>query len=88
MLISLKYLDVNLNISNPFIDKGKSDLKVITVNLGEGALIYQIKQLLRFYNPDVILFQEAQNVSMNELFDDSWHYECVSALCISSKYRF
>ena len=88
MLISLKYLDVNLNISNPFIDKVKGDLNVITVNLGEGARIYQIKQLLRFYNPDVILFQEALNVSMNELFDDSWHYECVSALCISSKYPF
>jgi len=92
LLISLRYLDINLNInlniSNSHRDKVKGDLKVITVNLGEGARIYNIEQLLRFYNPDIILFQEAQNIRMNELFDDSWHYECVYALCISSKYPF
>lgn len=88
LLISLRYLDANLNISNPFIDTVKGDVNVITVNLGEGARIYEIEQLLKFYNPDIILFQEAQNIGMSKLFDDSWQYECVSALCISSKYPF
>jgi len=88
LLISCNYLDINVNIPNPLADKAIGDINVVTVNLGEGARIYEIEQLLRFYKPDIILFQEAQNISMKDVFDSSWYYECISSLCISSKYPF
>lgn len=86
--ISIKYLDLGVHINHDFqVDQHKT-VKIITANIGQGGQVSKIKLLLKYYQPDVLLLQDANKISLKKLAADYMHSECIGELCILSKHHF
>ena len=86
--ISIKYLDLGVHINHDFQVAQHKTVKIITANIGQGGQVSKIKLLLKNYQPDILLLQDANKRSLKKLAVDYMHSECVGELCIMSKHPF
>ena len=86
--ISIKYLDFGLHFNHSSHVEQHKTVKIITANIGEGGQISKIQLLLKYYQPDILLLQDANKRSLKKLSADYIHSECVGELCIMSKHPF
>jgi len=86
--ISFVYLDFQLpNI--PDLRQGKSTtFKIVTANMGEGSQLVKLKQVIKYYRPDILVLQEIRNESIKELNINYAYSDCEGRLCILSAYPF
>jgi endonuclease/exonuclease/phosphatase family metal-dependent hydrolase len=63
-------------------------LKIVSFNIGGGGTQKELKLLVRYIKPDILLLQEARRINLAKLFQDDYVSECISGLCILSKYPF
>lgn len=85
---ALQYLDFQIPNAN-FGHKAKAEqLKILTINLGEGSRISSLKRVVDYYDPDILLMQEISKWHLKGLFNDYWGVDCDSGLCIASKIPF
>lgn len=91
ILFSLNYLDFQLPkpwhyfaADNVIAD----ELKVVSFNIGGGGSKEELKLLVKYIKPDILLLQEAGRINSTDLFSDDYVSECISGLCILSKYPF
>ncbi len=88
IFVSLNYLDFQLpNFAKPISQNGKN-IKIVTANMGEGSKIYNLKLLIKYYQPDVLLLQEISSTYLQDVFNSYLMSECVSGLCIASNIPF
>ena len=64
------------------------ELKVVSFNIGGGGSKEELKLLVKYIKPDILLLQEAGRINSTDLFSDDYVSECISGLCILSKYPF
>ncbi|WP_041737188.1 endonuclease/exonuclease/phosphatase family protein [Colwellia psychrerythraea] len=86
--ISIKYLDFGMNFNPNNIVEEHKIVKIITANIGEGGQVKKIKLLLKYYQPDILLLQDANSISLKKIDIDYMFFECVGELCILSKHPF
>lgn len=91
ILSTFNYLDFQLPkpwhyfaVGNVAID----ELKVVSFNIGGGGTQKELKLLVKYIKPDILLLQEARRINLAKLFADDYMSECISGLCILSKYPF
>lgn len=65
-----------------------NELKVVSYNIGGGGSQEELKLLVKYIKPDILLLQEARRINLAKLFSDDYVTECLSGLCILSKYPF
>jgi len=88
LLLSFNYVDFQL----PQLWKKPStsqttSLKIITYNIGGGGSEQELQLLVKYLQPDILLIQEANRVNISR-FNSNYFSECVSGLCILSKFPF
>ena len=91
LVLSLNYLDFQLPqfwSSLWLNDNKRTELKVLTANVGSGGLNAELKIHIEHAAPDILLLQEASKINISKLFDIDYFTECHSGLCIASKYPF
>ena len=91
ILFSLNYLDFQLpNLWHYFTADNVTgdELKVVSFNIGGGGSEEELKLLVKYIKPDILLLQEASGINLTEFFSDDYVSECISGLCILSKYPF
>lgn len=91
LVLSLNYLDFQLPRMWSSLWQNENDstkLTVLTANVGEGGLNAELKIHIEHAAPDILLLQEASKVNISTLFDIDYFTECLSGLCIASKYPF
>jgi hypothetical protein len=88
--ISFQYLDVGIDLSynKTFNKTFNKKISIITANIGSGGKEKNIQLLLKYYQPDILLLQDAPNFSFKDLTDNYQFFECSGELCIISKYPF
>lgn len=87
ILLSLNYLDFQL----PQFWHGNAvgkEIKIISANIGGGGSKEVIQLLIASEQPDILLLQEALKINLSELLGENYFSECISGLCIASKYSF
>jgi endonuclease/exonuclease/phosphatase family metal-dependent hydrolase len=84
---SFYYLDFQINI-NEKNNQNLNSYTLITANLGEGAELNRLEDLIRFNAPDILVFQEAKNLTGFGAFKDYPFKDCRGHLCFISKYEF
>ncbi len=90
ILLSLNYCDFQfLNILKGSIEppSKQNQIKLVTYNMG-GSSDKELKLLIKYIQPEILLLQEVGNVEIDKLVGDSYSTECASNLCIISKYPF
>ncbi len=87
VLFSLNYLDFQLPKLGDNENSSKK-LTVITANIGGGGSKEVIQLLMLTEDPDILLLQEAMRIDIVQLVGDKHYSECISGLCIVSKYPF
>jgi endonuclease/exonuclease/phosphatase (EEP) superfamily protein YafD len=91
VILSFNYLDFQLPATYSNVISTPNDpqikLKVITFNMGNSSF-NGLKSLVKDMDPDILFLQEAGNIKLHELFDSDYFSDCVSGLCILSKYPF
>ncbi|AAZ28433.1 endonuclease/exonuclease/phosphatase family protein [Colwellia psychrerythraea] len=88
--LAFNYLDFQLpNLATLFANNNDkaSQIKVITFNIGGGSKD-ELQLLVKYMKPDILLLQEALKVNLEVLFDQRYYSECISGLCILSKFPF
>jgi len=89
ILLSLNYLDFQLpNMGSYFSSYTNDEISVLSANIGGGGSDKELDYLGFSLKPDIILLQEARRVGLAKLFTDYDFKECISGLCIFSKYPF
>jgi endonuclease/exonuclease/phosphatase (EEP) superfamily protein YafD len=91
VLLSLNYLDFQLPSFDSYFTTNNvvaNELKVISYNFGGGGSKEELKLLVKYLQPDILLLQEARRINLTKLFSDDYFNECVSGLCILSKSPF
>lgn len=91
LLLSFNYLDFQIpNVWKNFLSDPQKQhkLNVITFNIGSGGSKSELQLLVKYMKPDILLLQEALKVNLSVLFDQSYYSECISGLCILSKFPF
>jgi len=86
--VSIKHLDFGMNFDQNINVGQYKKIKIITANIGEGGQVSRIKLLLKYYQPDILLLQDANKLSLKKLATNYSFFECVGELCIMSKYPF
>ncbi|GHE89482.1 endonuclease/exonuclease/phosphatase family protein [Thalassotalea profundi] len=82
-------LDFQININPLNTNKNsKPSFTLITANIGEGIELKKLKAAIRFYNPDVFLFQESGRLLGTKVFKSYPFQDCKNNLCFISKYPF
>jgi vancomycin resistance protein VanJ len=91
VVLSFNYLDFQLPkpwhylaVDNAAVD----ELKVVSFNIGGGGSQKELKLLVKYIKPDILLLQEARRINLAKLFSNDYMSECISGLCILSKYSF
>lgn len=84
-IVAIDYLDFQLPNIFETNDSYSLKLKIVSVNLGEGSKISALKQLIYYYQPDIILMQEITEKDLEGVADDFLVKDCVSGLCVASK---
>jgi endonuclease/exonuclease/phosphatase (EEP) superfamily protein YafD len=89
LLIALNYLDFQIpqlaEKTNHVAQQQK--IKVITYNIG-GVSKQELLRLVKYLRPDILLLQEAASVNLMLFATEYPFSECISGLCIISKYAF
>ncbi|MFT5756265.1 MAG: vancomycin resistance protein VanJ [Alteromonadaceae bacterium] len=86
--ISLVYLDFQLP-NRADVPAGKSTIfKVVTVNMGEGSQLAKLKQVIKYYRPDILVLQEIRIKSLKSLNTNYTYTDCEGSLCLLSKFPF
>ncbi len=85
--MSFNFLDFQLPTPSPNVIKGE-EFTLITANIGGGGTKEVIQLLILLEDPDVLLLQEARQIELSKILDESYQSECISGLCIASKYPF
>ncbi len=96
LLLSFNYLDFQLPKPwhyvgvDSFITKNNvsDEVKVVSFNIGGGGSQEELKLLVKYTKPDILLLQEALRIDLDKLFPQGYYSECLSGLCILSKYPF
>ncbi|MFT6247883.1 MAG: endonuclease/exonuclease/phosphatase (EEP) superfamily protein YafD [Cognaticolwellia sp.] len=87
--VSVYYLDFQMNINTD--TKNTTNLPsftLVTANLGEGVELSRLASLIKYYNPDAFVFQEATNLKNFKVFDGYPFKDCRGNLCFISKHKF
>ncbi|PCI57698.1 MAG: hypothetical protein COB45_02600 [Gammaproteobacteria bacterium] len=89
LLVSFFYLDIQVNFGQNNLNQNHdAPFTMVTANLGEGVEMASIKALVKFYNPDILLFQEAGHLTNIEALSNYPFKDCKGNLCFISKYEF
>lgn len=91
LLCSFNYLDFQLPKLWHYLAPDNvtvDELKVVSFNIGGGGSKEELKLLVKYIKPDILLLQEARRINLTKLFSDDYVSECLSGLCILSKYPF
>jgi endonuclease/exonuclease/phosphatase (EEP) superfamily protein YafD len=91
ILLSFNYLDFQVPKYWKILPKGQKKqhkLSVITFNIGGGGSTEELQSVVKYMKPDILLLQEARRINLGKLFKESYYSECISGLCILSKYPF
>jgi endonuclease/exonuclease/phosphatase (EEP) superfamily protein YafD len=91
LLCSFNYLDFQLPKLWHFIEPeniAADELKVVSYNVGGGGSQKELKLLVKYIKPDILLLQEARRSNLTKLFSGEYYTECISGLCILSKYPY
>ena len=95
ILLSLNYLDFQLPSIASYFSTSTStststsrEISVLSANIGNGGSDRELDYIGFSRDPDIILLQEARRVEFSTLFSDYGFKECISGLCIFSKYPF
>jgi endonuclease/exonuclease/phosphatase family metal-dependent hydrolase len=91
VLCSFNYLDFQLPKPWHYFTASNlavNELKVVSYNIGGGGSQEELKLLVKYIKPDILLLQEARRIKLTKLFPDDYVSECLSGLCILSKYPF
>jgi endonuclease/exonuclease/phosphatase family metal-dependent hydrolase len=99
ILLSLNYLDFQLPsvasyFSTPTPNSAStstsisSEISILSANIGGGGSKNELDSIGFSMEPDIILLQEARRIGVSKLFNDYDFKECISGLCIVSKYPF
>ena len=86
-LVGYFYIDIQINFSEGTLDD-KNAITLVTANLGEGSKQPKIEALIKFYNPDILLLQEAGHLAALKVFKEYPFRDCKGNLCFISKYKF
>jgi len=87
ILLSFNYLDFQLPQFWHGNAVGKG-IKIISANIGGGGSKEVIQLLVASEQPDILLLQEALKIDLTKLLGSDYISECISGLCIASKYSF
>ena len=99
VLLSLNYLDFQLpSVASYFSTSTstsvlastsiRSEISILSANIGGGGSKNELDSIGFNMEPDIILLQEARRIGVSKLFNDYNFKECISGLCIVSKYPF
>ena len=95
VLLSLNYLDFQLPSVGSYFSTSTStstsitsEISILSANIGGGGSKKELDYIGFSWEPDIILLQEARRVELAKLFNDYNFKECISGLCIFSKYPF
>lgn len=78
--------DLSAVVANNIV--GVNEFKVISYNIGGGGSVDELKLLVKYYQPDVLLLQEARKLGLKRNFGKQYQSACDSGLCILSKFPF
>jgi len=89
ILLSFNYLDFQLpSPGSYFSSSTNNELSVLSANIGGGGAIKELEATSFKREPNIILLQEARRVALAKVFSGYDFKECISGLCIFSKYPF
>jgi len=89
ILLSLNYLDFQIPKLNSFFSSSYKDkISILSANVGGGGGSQDIDSNLFTKSTDIVLLQEARRINMTTSFVKYKYKECISGLCIFSKYPF
>ncbi len=84
-IVAFDYLDFQLPKLFETNDTNSSSLKIVSVNLGEGSKVSALRQLIFYYQPDIVLMQEVSEKDLKGITGEYLYKDCVYGLCIISK---
>lgn len=88
-LLSTSFVILEFNFgAQQFPENATRPLVILTLNMGEGAKAYRLGAYLKDNDVDIALFQETSERTVNSLLSKEWQIDCVSHLCIASKWPF
>ena len=82
------YLDFQLPDIVGFQEGESTSIKLVTVNMGEGSKLSKLKQVVKYYHPDLLLLQEIRINAVKDLQSNYTYIDCEAGLCLLSKYPF
>ena len=88
LYIAIVYSDFQVPDLFNFRDGEPTMIKVVTVNMGEGSQLIKLKQVIKYYQPDLLILQEIKPKSVDEINDNYAFTDCEGGLCLLSKYPF
>lgn len=91
VLLSFNYLDFQLPKIWHYLSPDNvvvNELKIVSFNIGGGGTQKELKLLVKYIEPDILLLQESNRMNLTTLFSEDYVSECISGLCILSKYPF
>lgn len=91
VLAALNYLDFQLpKLTQYFQPKyvANNSVKIINANVGGGGSMHEMKLLIEYERPDILLLQEAKNINLTEWNLPEYQASCSGGLCIISKLEF
>jgi len=83
--VALSYLDFQIPEIFESNNHVHEEVKIVSVNLGEGSKISALKMMIYYYQPDIILMQEITEKDIKTITTDYSFHDCVSGLCIVSQ---
>lgn len=84
--ISISYLDFQIPDNIFFHEGDNTSFKIVTANMGEGSQLKKLKQIIKYYQPDILALQEIDLKSVKELEAHYNYLDCEAGLCLISKY--
>lgn len=89
ILLSFNYLDFQLPVTGSLFSPPVSQkFSILSANIGSGGSKSELEYISFDKEPDVILLQEARRLELTKIFNGYKFKECLSGLCIFSKYPF
>ncbi|MDX2367587.1 MAG: endonuclease/exonuclease/phosphatase family protein [Colwellia sp.] len=89
IVLSLNYLDFQLpTLGSFFSSNTNNDISILTANIGEGGSDKAFDYTGFTQTTDIILLQEARKINVTTIFKGYEFKECLSGLCIISKFPF
>jgi len=86
--ISISYLDFQIPNQIVHQEGASTSFKIVTANMGEGSQLKKLKQIIKYYRPDVLALQEIDFESVKELNEQYSFLDCEAGLCLVSKFPF